>query len=208
MTAEKAMRGSKVSCVCRWCGTRFLYAAAGVARGRGQFCSRQCSSSCGRHARWSAAKENVAERYERHVVRNGDASCWAWTGFKHNGYGRIKTDNGRAAIGAHRVSYEKHIGPIPEGQCVLHRCDNRECTNPQHLFLGDVAANNRDRDSKGRQAKGERNGVARLTDERVIELREVAKVSPTAATLLGKHWGISNSGVRSVISRRAWRHLP
>lgn len=74
--------------------------------------------------------------------------CWEWKGFTNpKGYGIIA---GSGQVLAHRVSYRELVGPIPDGLCVLHRCDNPPCYNPAHLFLGTRADNNRDMRDKGR----------------------------------------------------------
>jgi hypothetical protein len=77
-------------------------------------------------------------------VEKGDG-CWAWAGGKvHGGYGVITVGaRGAGHIRAHRFSYLLHKGPIPAGLMVLHTCDNPECTNPDHLMLGDAAENMR-----------------------------------------------------------------
>lgn len=81
-------------------------------------------------------------------VRQGEG-CWEWQASRTSeGYGQISS-NGRP-VGAHRISWEVHFGEIPDGKCVLHRCDNRSCVRPDHLFLGDRAENNRDTHAKGR----------------------------------------------------------
>ena len=69
----------------------------------------------------------MREGYERYVVRRGDDECWDWSAFKHKGYGRLNVaapGKPRRIVGAHRVSYQLHVGPIPDGMTVLHRCDN------------------------------------------------------------------------------------
>lgn len=93
---------------------------------------------------------NTADTFWACVDRDGD--CWEWRG-RHDekGYGRIGFE-GRLQR-ADRVAWLLSFGEIPEGMCVLHRCDNPACCNPDHLFLGSQADNVADRDAKGRGAR-------------------------------------------------------
>lgn len=80
------------------------------------------------------------------------AECWIWTGVTgRKGYGRIgvgRRDEGQ--IGTHVASWMLAFGPVPEGKCVLHRCDVPACVRPDHLFLGSISDNNQDMCNKRR----------------------------------------------------------
>lgn len=83
--------------------------------------------------------------------------CLEWSGYRdRKGYGQLR-HAGRTRF-AHRVAWSAANGPIPDGLCVLHRCDNPSCVRADHLFLGTNADNVRDRDAKGRTPRGDASG--------------------------------------------------
>lgn len=107
----------------------------------------------------------LAERFWEKVAKGED--CWEWTAATTNGYGTFNLGRGQGTRGAHIVAYELENGPT-EGRWVLHRCDNPPCVRPDHLFLGDVQANNQDMIGKGRawyQARGMCHNGHLYTDE-------------------------------------------
>lgn len=125
-----------------------------------------------------------AQRFWSHVNKNGPVSrpelgeCWVWTGSVQKritgaGYGRFNVGN-RTPVGAHRVSYEMAYGVIPQGMFVCHKCDNRICVRPDHLFIGSPLDNQLDAKRKGRLISGERHPNAVLTDNEVCEIRKLA----------------------------------
>lgn len=193
--------------ICGECGCEFTLPVWSKKNGRGKFCSRVCGARNGQRRRWDQQRKTVRDRYEAMVIRRGSTECWDWNGFKYKGYGRMGHAFGQATIGAHRVSYLLHVGPIPDGLTVLHECDNPSCTNPAHLRLGTNLENNIDRDRKGRGARGERAGRSVLTESDVAEIRKNVAAGQETRTQAASRLGVSLSAVRSAIDRKTWRHI-
>lgn len=133
--------------------------------------------------------------------------CWLWTG-NHDtaGYGRFWFD-ANTRVPAHRVSYEFHYGPIPEGLFVCHHCDNPPCVNPAHLFLGTAQDNVSDMCAKGRNVPlaGSSSGRAKLTEQDVIEIRALFADGVSAQNIADK-FHISADYVPR-LARAGWQHI-
>lgn len=147
------------------------------------------------------------------LVHGMTTPCWTWTLAKNrSGYGIFKSN----AIGgrglAHRLAYELEVGPIPEGMVVCHRCDNPPCCNPDHLFLGTRADNNRDMASKGRHrlqrrpelVRGAANPNTTLTEEDVTSIRSLG-ANGVSRRAIASRFGISSTTASNIINRRTWR---
>lgn len=149
-----------------------------------------------------------------------DGSCWEWEGSKTVGYGMICCTRGgiKQSRGAHRVSYEFFIGEIPPGMFICHRCDNRACVNPNHLFLGTPKDNTQDMVEKGRSCRGRSNPAtghrgedspnAKITERQVLEIRRRYAAGDITQEELAQEFGISSAHVCGIIRRRFWKHLP
>jgi len=138
-------------------------------------------------------------------TRPGPNGCVEWTAYRINGgYGRLRV--GQKMKLAHRVSYELSIGPIPDELCVLHRCDNRGCINPDHFFLGTYKDNCQDMYAKGRNrpALGDRNVNNKLTPEQIVQIRKDKR----GKTVIAKEFGINRSTVADIRNRKIWKHIP
>jgi len=92
------------------------------------------------------------EAWVNHGVPEPNTGCLLWTGYSDKlGYGRVNINKKYGLL--HRLSYEKYKGQIPNGLCVLHKCDTPACFNPDHLFLGTKYDNKMDSIRKGRDPK-------------------------------------------------------
>lgn len=152
--------------------------------------------------------KTVEERFWQKVDKAAPNGCWEWTGSLHSkGYGQMSgSRRGDRPLKCHRVSWELHRGPVPDGLQVLHRCDNRRCVNPDHLFLGTAGDNSRDMVNKGRVSRGERHPFAKLTAADVTELRRLSECGRPDRELAAV-FGTSERNVRHVVDRDTWKHV-
>lgn len=153
------------------------------------------------------APRSLADRFWSKVSTGESETCWPWLASrKDNGYGQAYDIRTNKPVGAHRLAWELAYGPIPDGLSVLHACDNPPCVNPAHLFLGSPRANSMDMVSKSRQAFGERNGLSRLTKEKVLEARTLRAGGLTLKAIAQRE-GVSLQTIHHAISGRTWSHV-
>lgn len=134
--------------------------------------------------------------------------CWEWAGkLRKDRYARVEI--GGVSKLVHRLAYEFAAGPIPDGMCVCHACDNPPCCNPAHLFLGTHLDNMRDMYSKGRRRsqKGAEHHRTHLTDDQVLEMRRAYVENGTTQTELAARFGVSQQQVSLIVRGKAWAHL-
>ena len=150
-------------------------------------------------------KKSFEVRFWSKVQRGKSNECWPWMGSRSPlGYGHITQR--RKHLWAHRVAYELSVGPIPDGHCVCHKCDNPSCCNPAHLFKGTPADNIRDAASKGRMAKGQELPGAKLTDALVVLIKkQIAGGTPLKT--LASRYGVSAGTISRIKTRHTWRHI-
>lgn len=133
--------------------------------------------------------------------------CWNWKGSPSgNGYGELQLAGSRKKVRAHRFSWELHFAPIPNGLFVCHRCDNRMCVNPAHLFLGTQEDNMRDAASKLRMPHGEGQHLAKLNDVSVALIRRRHSAGESLAAL-AVEYGVTKQAVWHVVHRKTWKHI-
>ncbi len=159
--------------------------------------------------------EEWVGRFWDKVDSDNPDGCWDWIGTvdKVQGYGRCwvylgKVDGKEKSKNyrAHRIAYWLTSGENPKELCVLHKCDNRKCCKPSHLFLGTIQDNNRDRDSKGHTAKGESHGMVKLGQTQVDEIRELSEIhNMTSSESLAKRFNVSQSQINRIINGSIWK---
>lgn len=147
-----------------------------------------------------------ARRFWAKVERPRSDGCWLWTATTSGGavrYGQFTVGPRHRRRLAHRVSWEVHKGPIPDGMFVLHRCDNGLCVNPRHLFLGTAADNTRDMMAKGRWRGG--SPPQKLTADQVLAIRRIYARRDASQYTLAREYGVSQSTINRIVRSMTWK---
>lgn len=138
---------------------------------------------------------SIEIRFWRHVTKTG--GCWEWSGsITGAGYGQIwESWPVRIRHDAHRFSWILHNGTIPNDQWVLHRCDNKRCVNPQHLYLGDNSRNVLDAQERGLKLIGPNCSFAKLSVDDVIEIKSKYAMGNVSQDTLASEYGVAQATI-------------
>ena len=205
---------------CENCGKEFQW-----RRGKNQVEPRFCSIKCRGHTGFKPGgelriadltNEQKIERlkmsFDKNVIKK--EGCWDWSGsVDKGGYAIMSCRKSCGAEKGHRASYIIHKGPIPNGLHVCHTCDNRICTNPEHLWLGTHQQNNTDKILKGRAnwvpppiKRGSKNGASKLNEDQVKEIRKLLKTGMSHVEI-GAKFGVSKGPIGKINRGTHWKHV-
>lgn len=206
--------------ICETCGVKFsFYQMKG--RPIPRFCSYRCRGHTGFKPGGEVRLANLSEEekfdrykasFDKNVIRK--EGCWDWKGaVAKGGYPVMSCKKILGPDRGHRASWIIHKGPIPEGKCVCHHCDNPICTNPEHLWIGTSKENNDDKVKKCRQSMlppphkvGSENGASKLKEEQIKEIRLLLEKCETSREI-GRQYGVSKTTILRIKNGTHWKHV-
>lgn len=202
---------------CRNCGKKFGTYPCKIKDGRGRYCSKSCNGEHKRprKPRKKQALRPVGERFWEKVDKSGGPNaCWPWTAARdesskwdYGEFGLRGEDGIYRPIHAHRMAYMLHNDvELSPRVFVRHRCDNPPCCNPKHLRAGTAKQNTGDAVRRGRMAKGERHGGAKLSENQVAAMRRRYAKGGISMKALGLQYRVSASAVHLIVNRLKWGH--
>lgn len=148
------------------------------------------------------------DQFSKYVYPEPNTGCWIWAGAQdYDGYGICSTHyiNQKKYTRAHRASFAIHKGNFDSKLLVCHTCDNPNCVNPDHLFLGTHLDNIRDCKRKNRRHTGAKH--SKLTTSQVLAIRHQHENELCTHKDLGKEYGVSRSNIGVILSRKIWSHI-
>ena len=159
----------------------------------------------------------LSERFWQHIDVGDFDRCWEWTGSRHKqGYGQfVLYDPVKKTIPSHRMAYETFWRTRLVNNA-LHRCNNPPCCNPLHLYDGTLSQNSLDSVRAGTaavlrpnhpRARGEANGLAKLTEQSVREIRYRYQNERVSQQRLAQEYGVAQTKISDIILRKTWRHV-
>lgn len=129
--------------------------------------------------------------------------CWECSSHSRTSRGYVHASRDHHDISLHRFMWQECFGEIPPGMMVCHRCDNRSCINPEHLFLGTCKDNMQDCATKGRTLRGALNFKTKLNDADVLAIRE----SKLSQRELARRYNVTQANIWSIRANKTWRHV-
>ena len=156
-----------------------------------------------RAGRLTPKPKETSQQYMRNRTRILENGCWEWQQSKYLGYGRLIREG--KTWPAHAYSYTVFVGPIPKGLQINHKCHNRSCVNPEHLYAGTQKDNVRDMNEAGRrnQVRGSKGGNSKITED----IAKQIYCQDGIARLIANKFGVSISLVYAIKKKYIWKHI-
>ena len=152
--------------------------------------------------------EKEKERYYKKVDVQGEDECWPWTG-NVNDKGRGSAWLGQKRHVSSRIAWGlHHKQDIPDNLYACHHCDNPNCQNPRHIFLGDQTANMQDASRKGRTCRGSARAHTNLNEDIVYLARAIYKKGLMRVCDIARWFGIHHVTCRDMLTGKNWAHVP
>jgi len=149
-------------------------------------------------------------RFEKKFIKRNKDDCWEWTGKLYQGYGQFSYKG--ANVKSSRASYLIYVGNIPKGKCILHKCNNRKCVNPEHLYAGTYKDNDRDSVIAGTKSinlincVGEKHPHAKLNNEDVKCIKRMLR-DDIRRWLIAWTYQVSGPTISNIKSGKTWSHI-
>lgn len=197
--------GRQVAWLCKCdCGNDKIISGNSLKQGNGTHCG------CILNLTEDQKTERTLIRLKKYMMINNETGCWEWTGYiMPCGYG-LTSHKGNKIL-SHRASWILSNNEIPKGLYVLHRCDNRKCINPDHLFLGTAKDNTHDMRRKGRNRylafQGSKHSMAKLNEKLVNQIR-LKKSQGMTNQDIARLYGVHKNTIQKITSRTHWKHIP
>lgn len=196
------MRKKNAKLICKNCSKEFMAFQSDVNRGKGIFCSNSCTTSY----RNKQNKKNPEEIFFQNIVKTADG-CWEYQSVDKNGYGRITISKGKT-IKAHRFSFEIHNNCTASGNYICHKCDNKKCVNPEHLYAGTAKDNAKDREERSiiNRKMGQTHYKTKFTNEDIKQIRADLE-NGVMGKDLAKKYNVSKFCISAIKLRKTWKNI-
>lgn len=147
-------------------------------------------------------KKTFIERFWACVDIGLPDECWRWKGKPgKNGYGNLSISD--VQYNVHRLSFVIAHGVIDPELFVIHSCDNKICVNPAHLSQGTLEVNNREAFERNLMRRGERHGMAKLSEEQVDKIRQLHAAGGLTQTAIAKQYGVWNAQISRIVNYKS-----
>lgn len=148
----------------------------------------------------------IEDRFWEKVDIRTESECWEWIASKRSGgYGQFSICG--KGFKSNRVAYRIAYGPFDESLFVLHKCDNRGCVNPAHLFLGTHKENMSDMVKKKRAASGENHGRATLSEKDVVDIVELYNSGQHTHNSIAAIYDVDAPAIYKILNGRTWSRV-